>query len=614
MRTSQVRFARKVGVITVDEIKNGRQSGMEIVSVGAFARAGGGENDGCAEAYFVRLTGVDASLCSEVEKMDEMLCGRMREGKGMYRRLEGLPRLSSVEDAGFYAECYDKWLENGGEEIQTKNPADAALGKRLGRAVRGTLAQSVRGGRQENSSMQKNFAVKLLYWFDFVTGGEAARWLPAKRPAGWSAKVVAHNIARRQEYLFFYLLTLLGIDVLLLESGVDIAGEEERLGLSRKHVLGEFSACSLPACPSGNGKKAEPRDLQKAQGAGSSPGPSEEMSSDTAAMVRVHLPERRRRPARLARMRPGEDGSAEGLSGTGAGRTESAQAGLSDPDGAQRQSGEQKTAVESAGDPIRIHLPERRKKTSGELSQSGIPGQSGEQKTTVESAGDPIRIHLPERAGKPSGKSSQNRVPESSRSAAGASGVRREKTFEELALLASSVVLIAIHDDRGEVVGTGSGIMVGRDGYLLTNHHVASGGRYYSVRVEEDEKVYRTDEIIKYNSVLDLAVLRIARRLNPIPVYRGAAKPVRGQKVVAIGSPLGLFNSVSDGIISGFRTVDGVDMIQFTAPISHGSSGGAVLNMYGEVIGISTAGMDAGQNLNLAVGYESINLFIKGFV
>lgn len=114
--------------------------------------------------------------------------------------------------------------------------------------------------------------------------------------------------------------------------------------------------------------------------------------------------------------------------------------------------------------------------------------------------------------------------------------------------------------------------------------------------------------------MLDLAILRIDRKLHPIPVYAGEKGLVRGQKVVAIGSPLGLFNSVSDGIISGFRNVDGVAMIQFTAPISHGSSGGAVLNMYGEVIGISTAGIDSGQNLNLAVGYESILPFIRGFV
>ena len=83
--------------------------------------------------------------------------------------------------------------------------------------------------------------------------------------------------------------------------------------------------------------------------------------------------------------------------------------------------------------------------------------------------------------------------------------------------------------------------------------------------------------------------------------------------MVAIGSPLGFFNTVSDGIISGFRKIDNVDMIQFTAPISNGSSGGAVLNMQGEVVGIVTLGFDEGQNINLAVGYEFIHGFVRGF-
>lgn len=187
------------------------------------------------------------------------------------------------------------------------------------------------------------------------------------------------------------------------------------------------------------------------------------------------------------------------------------------------------------------------------------------------------------------------------------------KSFEELAALASSIVLILVHDQDGEVIATGSGIMVGRDGYILTNDHVVRGGYSYSVRIENDEQAYHTDELIKYNPVLDLALLRIARRLAPLPVYQGEKQLMRGQAVAAIGSPLGLFNSISDGIISGFRKIDGVDMIQFTAPISSGSSGGALLNLYGEVIGISTAGFDRGQNINLAVGYESIGLFIQGF-
>ena len=60
--------------------------------------------------------------------------------------------------------------------------------------------------------------------------------------------------------------------------------------------------------------------------------------------------------------------------------------------------------------------------------------------------------------------------------------------------------------------------------------------------------------------------------------------------------------------------INDVDMIQFTAPISQGSSGGALLNMYGEVIGISTAGIDEGQNINLAMGYEGIRMFVQGFI
>ncbi|MBR0141948.1 MAG: trypsin-like peptidase domain-containing protein, partial [Ruminococcus sp.] len=190
---------------------------------------------------------------------------------------------------------------------------------------------------------------------------------------------------------------------------------------------------------------------------------------------------------------------------------------------------------------------------------------------------------------------------------------RQEKSYEELAALASSIVMIEVLKADGEPIASGSGIMIGQGGYILTNCHVLADGSVFAVRIENDDKVYLTNEIIKYNNVEDLAVIRIQRKLVPIKVYSQSQNLVRGQKVIAIGSPLGLFNSVSDGIISGFRKIRGVDMIQFTAPISRGSSGGAVLNMYGELIGISTAGIDKGQNINLAVSYNHINLFAKGF-
>ena len=275
-------------------------------------------------------------------------------------------------------------------------------------------------------------------------------------------------------------------------------------------------------------------------------------------------------------------------------------------------------------DPQKLMMPEERYVFPGQ-----IQAPAGGSRTAAE-APRPVTIKLPPHPGRsakqqgtkntgPSRSAEVTIPPRPGRAArqAAAPAVSKaaaEKSFEELAQLASSVVMIAIHGANGDIIGTGSGIMVGKDGYILTNNHVACGGRYYSVRIEDDETVYTTDELIKYHSRLDLAILRIDQRLKPLPIYQGKAPLVRGQKVVAIGSPLGLFNSVSDGIISGFRKIDGVDMIQFTAPTSHGSSGGAVLNMSGQVIGISTAGFDAGQNINLAMGYECISRFISGFV
>lgn len=190
----------------------------------------------------------------------------------------------------------------------------------------------------------------------------------------------------------------------------------------------------------------------------------------------------------------------------------------------------------------------------------------------------------------------------------------RELSYVELARLASSVVMLQVFDQQGQCFKTGSGVIIRESGYILTNFHVASGGRYYGILLEEEPEVFYTDELIKYNQELDLAVLRMDKRRSPIPVRRDGAPLVRGEKVVAIGSPLGLFNTVSDGIISGFRTVGERPMIQFTAPTSHGSSGGALLDLHGNLIGIITAGFDDGQNLNLAVGYQAIREFTRGLL
>lgn len=85
-----------------------------------------------------------------------------------------------------------------------------------------------------------------------------------------------------------------------------------------------------------------------------------------------------------------------------------------------------------------------------------------------------------------------------------------------------------------------------------------------------------------------------------------------GQRVIAIGNPLGLERTVSDGLISGIRKDDaGVELIQTTVPISPGSSGGVLLNEQGTIIGITTSTFTAGQNINFAISINTIRLFIE---
>lgn len=188
-----------------------------------------------------------------------------------------------------------------------------------------------------------------------------------------------------------------------------------------------------------------------------------------------------------------------------------------------------------------------------------------------------------------------------------------ELSYEQLASLATSVVMIKTFGEDDKVLCYGSGVVLHQDGYILTNLHVEGGGKYYSVLYENDTNEYITHQFVKYHDMHDLAILKVDRISHPLPVKMDG-QLVRGQKIVAIGSPLGLFNSVSDGIVSGFRDIRQMSMIQFTAAISNGSSGGALLDMHGRLVGLITAGFDDGQNLNLAVPANLIYQFAQNFI
>jgi hypothetical protein len=161
-----------------------------------------------------------------------------------------------------------------------------------------------------------------------------------------------------------------------------------------------------------------------------------------------------------------------------------------------------------------------------------------------------------------------------------------------------SLVLIKAYDDNG-LLQQGSGFRIS-GGRIATNAHVVSNATRIEVFSDEGKLVGTTQYAESISSSVDIAILPRLGSYGVILPLAGNA-PAVGEKVIVLGAPEGLTNTVSDGIVSALRTLDGQSLIQISAPISPGSSGGPVLNNRGEVIGVSVATYREGQNLNFAV-------------
>ena len=172
------------------------------------------------------------------------------------------------------------------------------------------------------------------------------------------------------------------------------------------------------------------------------------------------------------------------------------------------------------------------------------------------------------------------------------------RTAEELfAELSRSTARITVHDVSGRAVGLGSGVVTGI-GTVITNCHVATAGGSLTVKVGAEQfsaSVEVADE--EY----DLCRLSVMGLTAPAVTIGTADSLKTGQKVFAIGSPQGLELTISDGIVSGMRDLPQGRVIQTTAPISPGSSGGPLFDAYGRLVGIMTFQHRSGQNLNFAV-------------
>jgi hypothetical protein len=167
------------------------------------------------------------------------------------------------------------------------------------------------------------------------------------------------------------------------------------------------------------------------------------------------------------------------------------------------------------------------------------------------------------------------------------------------------VVIVENFNEDGEKAGQGSGYVFSADGVVITNYHVIRGARSLMVRVPSKESV-RVDSVLGYSIEHDVAAVQISASL---PALEGEyLEPVKvGDRVVAIGAPLGLESTVSEGIVSALRNAGGTQIIQTTASISPGSSGGPLFDEYGKVIGLTTAQMRDGQNLNFVIAIRHVS-------
>ena len=178
-------------------------------------------------------------------------------------------------------------------------------------------------------------------------------------------------------------------------------------------------------------------------------------------------------------------------------------------------------------------------------------------------------------------------------------GQLKASTGEDFSGIAEDAVrsVVTIRTD----VGQGTGFIISEDGYIVTNAHVLSGGRIVQAITYEQDTI--NADFIGYQGDLDIALLQIPGEYNLLKLADSENVQI-GEKVIAIGNPLGLQFSVSEGIVSAVHRegTNGMDAyIQTDAALNPGNSGGPLINKKGEVIGINNFKIGGGESLGFAL-------------
>lgn len=177
--------------------------------------------------------------------------------------------------------------------------------------------------------------------------------------------------------------------------------------------------------------------------------------------------------------------------------------------------------------------------------------------------------------------------------------------------------MVFIETDKG----TGSGFLVNEKDDILTNYHVIKDAEYITVTpydCQPVEALLKDIDVDKDLALLKASAIRtknLARQMVKPSLKISSNLPRTGDSVIAIGSPRGLSGSASNGIVSAVREDKKNTLwVQFTAPVSPGSSGGALINLQGEVVGMPTWEITEAQNLNFAVASKTINQFLNSAI
>ena len=174
----------------------------------------------------------------------------------------------------------------------------------------------------------------------------------------------------------------------------------------------------------------------------------------------------------------------------------------------------------------------------------------------------------------------------------------------------SSPAIVRIEAGDNKV---GTGFIVNGGGLIATNLHVIEGESNIRVKLYKDATEYPVTTIAGVDRGHDLALIWIQPKKSLPVLHLGDVQPSAGDRVYAIGNPLGVFDySITDGLVSQVRKLtDDLTILQISAAISPGSSGGPLFNQYGEVVGVTTAIITQGQAINLAVPANYLRPMIK---